>query len=48
MINKLPKQIYEVKKNLQYNIDDIGRSEDQVIIFENQYVLLKKIINIII
>ena len=39
MINKLPKQIYEVIKNLQYNIDDIGRSEDQVIIFENQYVL---------
>ena len=34
-----PKEIYNYIKDLKYNIDDIGRSNDQVIIFEDKYVL---------
>ena len=34
-----PKQIYEIVKDLKYSVDNIGRSEDQVIIFEDKYVL---------
>ena len=35
----IPNKIYELIKDLNYNIDDIGRSEDQVIVFEDKYVL---------
>ena len=34
-----PKIINDYVKNLLYNIDTIGRSEDKVYIFENKYVL---------
>jgi kanamycin kinase/aminoglycoside 3'-phosphotransferase-3 len=34
-----PKQIYEIVKDLKYSVDNIGRSEDKVIIFEDKYVL---------
>jgi hypothetical protein len=33
-----PKQIYEIVKDLKYSVDNIGRSEDKVIIFEDKYV----------
>ena len=39
MNKKLPKEIYNFIKDLKYNIDNIGRSEDQVILFEDKYVL---------
>ena len=39
MMLDLPIKIKEIVKNLSYNIDDIGRSSDQVIIFEDKYVL---------
>ena len=34
-----PKQIYQIVKDLKYSVDNIGRSEDKVIIFEDKYVL---------
>ena len=39
MINTLPKKIQNIVLNLNYTIDEIGRSQDQVIIFNNTYVL---------
>ena len=35
MINTLPKKIQNIVLNLNYTIDEIGRSQDQVIIFNN-------------
>lgn len=34
-----PKKIEEIVNGIQYTIDDIGRSEDQVFIFEDKYIL---------
>ena len=34
-----PKEIDEIVKNLKYIIDDVGRSEDEVYIFEEKYIL---------
>lgn len=34
-----PKSIKEYVKNLEYRIDTIGRSEDEVYIFEDKYIL---------
>lgn len=34
-----PESINKYVKNLTYTIDEIGRSEDQVYIFENKYIL---------
>ena len=39
MNKELPQEIYNYIKDLKYNIDNIGRSEDQVILFEDKYVL---------
>ena len=39
VIVMFPKIINEYVKNLTYNIDTIGRSEDEVYIFENKYIL---------
>lgn len=39
MNKELPKEINSFIKDLKYNIDNIGRSEDQVILFEDKYVL---------
>ena len=39
MYLKLPNEIKEIIKDLNYKIDNIGRSEDKVIIIENKYVL---------
>ncbi len=36
---KYPEKIKNIVKGLKYKIDDIGRSIDKVIIFENKYVL---------
>ena len=36
---KFPNKINEIIKDLNYKIDDVGRSEDKVIIIENKYVL---------
>ena len=35
----LPKQIVKYVEGLKYKIDNVGRSEDKVIIFENKYIL---------
>lgn len=35
----LPKEINKYVDGLNYNLDNVGRSEDKVIIFENKYVL---------
>ena len=37
--NVFPEEINKIVKKLSYKIDDIGRSEDKVYIFENKYVL---------
>ena len=34
-----PKEIQEIVKNLKYTIDNVGRSEDEVYIFEEKYIL---------
>lgn len=34
-----PKKIEEIVKGLQYTIDGVGRSEDEVYIFEDKYIL---------
>ena len=34
-----PESVNKYVKNLQYTIDTIGRSEDEVYIFENKYIL---------
>ncbi|MCI8412076.1 MAG: hypothetical protein HFJ40_06600 [Clostridia bacterium] len=34
-----PKSINEYVKNLTYSIDTVGRSEDEVYIFEDKYIL---------
>ena len=38
-MNNLPNEILKYVKELNYNIDDIGRSTDQVIIYEDKYIL---------
>ena len=39
MNSKFPNKINEIINGLEYQIDDIGRSEDKVIIIENKYIL---------
>ena len=34
-----PKEIEKIVKGIKYTIDDVGRSEDKVYLFENKYVL---------
>lgn len=34
-----PKKIEEIVEGMQYTVDNIGRSEDQVYIFEDKYIL---------
>ena len=34
-----PKEIEEIVKNIKYTIDNIGRSEDEVYVFEDKYIL---------
>ncbi len=34
-----PKKIEEIVKNTQYTVDSVGRSEDEVYIFEDKYIL---------
>lgn len=36
---KFPNEINKITNGLEYQIDDIGRSDDKVIIIENKYVL---------
>lgn len=38
-INSLPEEIFKYVKNYKYKVDNIGRSDDLVIIFENDYIL---------
>lgn len=45
---KLPNKIRKIIKGLNYQIDNIGRSEDKVITYENKYVLkVSKNINVL-
>ena len=45
---KFPNKINEIINGLKYQVDDIGRSDDKVIIIENKYVLkISKNINIL-
>lgn len=34
-----PKKIEEIVKDIKYTIDNVGRSEDEVYIFEDKYIL---------
>lgn len=34
-----PRKIEEIVKNLKYTVDNIGRSEDKVYVFEDKYIL---------
>ena len=36
-----PKKIEEIVEGMQYTVDNIGRSEDEVYIFEDKYILFK-------
>ena len=38
-IYKLPKPILDIVNKLSYKIDDVGKSDDIVILFENKYIL---------
>ena len=39
MINNLPSDIRKIVDGLNYSIDNVGRSKDKVINFENKYIL---------
>lgn len=34
-----PKKIEDIVNGIQYTVDDVGRSEDKVFIFEDKYIL---------